>query len=147
MTQQDMTAYQTTQLADLDKQLAVWGQRMQVLDQQINSVQQTINESVLQLGGQMTNLAEASDAWLLQASQDSSTPAELLGKVTALKTEIVKIGEITVNTDVTNLQVIADDLQAVSAGLLQNLTTQADTFGAALDQAATDLSTHYGIQI
>jgi hypothetical protein len=145
--QQDMTAYQAAELAELDKQLAVWGQRLQVLDQQINSVQQTINDSITHLGGQLVQLVSSADEWLLQAAQDTSTPEELVQKIMAMKSEIIGLGVITLDTNTEKLQGIVDDLELVSKELFDNLTTQASAFGTALDSAASDLSTHYGIQI
>jgi len=147
MTPQELSDYQTSQLAELDTQLAVWGQRLQLLDQQISSVQQTISDSLLQLRGHLNNLVVAADEWLAQASQDNSTPPDLLTRVSALKARVLQLGQVSDETDAATLLNIADDLQSISGDLLQNLTQQASVFATALDQAANDLATHYGIQI
>ena len=147
MTPQELNDFQTSQLAELDTQLAVWGQRLQLLDQQIMSVQQNISESLVQLRGHLNNLVVAADEWLAQAGVDPTTPPELIAKVTSLKAKVLQLGLVSDETDTDTLLAIAEDLQNISVDLRNNLTLTATTFAAALDQAELDLVTHFGIQI
>ena len=145
MTPQEFHDYQTSQLAELDRQMAVWGQRIQVLDQQISTAQQTLANSLTQLKGHLNNLTVAADDWLLNT--DPSTSADLITKVSNMKIKINQLGQISIESDTTLIQSICDDLQSISTDLLQTATEQATLFSASLDQAASDLVTHYGIQI
>ena len=134
-------------MAEFDTQLAVWGQRLQVLDQQISSMQLTISESLTQLRGHLNSLVVSADEWIAHAEKDPSTPSELLSKVQALKAKVMTLGQVTSDTDTQSLVVISEELRELSVAILSNLTSQATVFAAALDQAALELSTHYGIQI
>jgi len=147
MTPQELTDFQTAQLAELDKQMAVWDQRLQTLDQQLGSLNQTILDSVQQLKVHLTNLIVSADEWIASAAVDPSIPPELKARVCSLREQVVKLGQLSDTTDPSVIQDLAVLLQAISEELLQNLTSQATTFSTSLNQASSELATHYGIQI
>ena len=148
---QDMASFQATQLAELDKQLALWDQRLKQIDQKISVTTQALKDAVSQLKAHMTNLVAAADEWLAQVAMDPEVSTTLQASVQTTRANIVELyGKLDGPADQTTLldvSTLATELQTLSQELLLNLSAQAQVFAAALDQATSDLLTHYGIQI
>lgn len=148
---QDMTAYQTTQLAELDKQIAVWDQRLKQIDQKIVSATQTLQETITQMKGHMVTLVAAADEWLSNVASDPEVSQALKTSVTQTRAKISKLyKDLEAPIEPATIEVVSAlsvELQALSTSLLEDLSTQANTFAVALDQAAANLLTHYGVQI
>jgi hypothetical protein len=145
---QELSTYQTSQLAELDKQMAVWNQRLSTLDQQIVTVSQALQDTILTLRTNLNTLVVAADAWIEQHTLSPTSPA-LAIKVQAMRGKVHALGSADLNdpASVTQVASLSTDLQALSGELVGDLTMQAQTFAEALDKAAQDLVTHYGIQI
>ncbi len=145
MSDQTLVNAQTVQLAELDKQMAVWNQRLTTLDQQITTVSQTLQDSVQSLQTNLTNLVASADAWLAQ----NTTNPLLVAKVTALRESITQLGtlDFTDPQVMSKITILSSELQTLSTDLVMDLSAQAASFAESLDKASADLVTHYGIQI
>lgn len=146
-----MAAYQATQLAELDKKLALWDQRLQQLDQKIATTTKSVQDAITQLKTHLNTLISAMDGWLTQVAADASVTDDFRVSVKSLREKLATLyaaldGPITPEM-VASIATLVTDLQGLSDALLKTLSEQADNFAHSLEQAATDLLNNYGVQI